>query len=593
MAALEEMAGVAITNWASTHTARPRSYYEPGTVAEVRQLVRQARESGRIIRAVGGAHSPNDCAMNADIMISLRKLNRLLAVDSASRTIQVEAGVTLRELNDILPEHGLALSNLGSISDQSVAGMLSTGTHGTGGRFGLLATFILELQLVLADGSVAVCNRRVEPSLFAAALCGLGALGIVTGAVIQCVPAFDLHVTETPDTLPAVLADLPRRIPSAPYYRFWWFPHTDRVMEWRARPTPPATASAAAAVTTRSRSGGLLGWIKGAASWLLDMGIGFHVLQAALYVGRWVKPLVPLVNSLWFRMLFNVRKERQDRSDRVFNINCLFQQHVDEWAIPVDQVPAALSALKDMLAATGHKAHYPIEVRFTAGDDIWLSPAYKRPTAFIGIIMYKPFGAEVEYQQYFLKYEEVSDVTDGNRCPPVSPPRLHPCAIAHSCALRSFLQIMASLGGRPHWAKDFGYRGDTDFGRVYPRWGEFKALRQRLDPTGVFVNPWLRRTLGLPGADQTASLLSVQPPVVAEPSDSSIVDCMGVVARCEAVSSLYAPAPGHSGSGSGSNNDGPHTGAGALPVPPPAEVLPATPFSFLKSTTTATSSTTA
>jgi L-gulonolactone oxidase len=411
--------GVRVTNWASTHTAAPQAFYEPTSVAEIQAVVRLARDTNRRVRVVGSAHSPNDCAMSNDIMITLKKFNKLLAVDKASRTVQAQSGIALRELNEQLPAHGLALPNLGSISDQSVAGMMSTGTHGTGAQFGVLATAILEVQLVLSDGSLAVCDGKARNAdLFHASLCGLGAVGVIVGVVLQCVEAFDLKAVQTSTTLDVVLNDLEDRIASVPYYRFWWFPHTNAtssgssssgsgprgsVVEWRAQPVAPHVQR-----RSISEANSLAGQWSDFKEWFIGSIIGFHLLQAVLFVALYVPALVPLINRLWFAMVFEGRSERVDRSDRVFNFNCLFQQHVDEWAVPVEHLSDALLALQSMIASRGYRVHFPIEVRVVAGDDAWLSPAYKRATAFIGIIMYKPYGFEVDYKDYFQGFEEVS-----------------------------------------------------------------------------------------------------------------------------------------------------------------------------------------
>jgi L-gulonolactone oxidase len=472
---LAPQSGMRITNWAATYTANPASFFEPASVEEVRAAVLGAAKAGRVVRAVGSACSPNDCAMSDDVMVSLRRMNRVLEVDRARRLVKVEGGATLASISAALEAHHLALPNLGSISDQTIAGCIATGTHGTGAREGVLATNIVQLEAVLSDGSVRVLSRdgvqaassspSPSPSssplpldgvdgadLFRAFLCSLGCLGIITGVVIQAVPAFDLRATERPDSFSSVLADLGARVASAPFYRFHWYPHTDHIKEWRAEPVEPR-AHRAPPPSAAARA-----W-----AWLRDVLFGFHLLQLALLVSLAVPALVPLINRVWRRAVNASKTEVVDRSDRVFNFNCLFQQHVDEWAVPVAHLPAVLSELRAAIDTCGFKAHFPVEVRFVAGDDIPLSPSYGHPTAWIGVIAYKPFGFEPEFKPYFAAFE----------------------------------RILAAHGGRPHWAKDFGLRGDAGFARAYPLWHHFKALRERVDPTGVFANAWARRTLGL------------------------------------------------------------------------------------------------
>jgi len=405
------------------------------------------------MRVVGSAHSPNACAMSDDSMVTLSRLSAVLSIDRASGLVRVQAGILVWRLTELLDEVGLALPNLGSISDQTLAGMISTGTHGTGAGLGCMATFIVELELVLADGSEVVCSLANQPDLFRAALCSVGVLGVITAMTLRTVPAFDLHAVESSCTLTDVLGNLPARVASAPWYKFVWFPHTTRVMEFRGTPCPPRLH--------RAPPPGLLARLS---SWLLDDIFGFRLLECALWVSLHVPSLVPLINKVWGSTRFEGSRERVDRSDRVFNINCLFKQHVDEWAIPVDALPCALRSLQELIEGGKIRAHFPVEVRFTAGDDIWLSPSYGRPTAWVGIIAYKPYGCESPYKAYF----------------------------------RAFEDMMGSLGGRPHFAKDFHWEGREHFAAAYERWDDFELLRAAVDPTGLFLNPWARRVLGLP-----------------------------------------------------------------------------------------------
>jgi L-gulonolactone oxidase len=160
--------------------------------------------------------------------------------------------------------------------------------------------------------------------LFHAALVSFGALGIITGMVVQCVRAFDLHAIETPSTLPTVLRDLKARIGSAPFYRFWWFPHSDGVMEWRGFEVAPNTRRPPALHPLQAAYWVRL--VRQAWEWVLFMGVGFHALQFALWLSIYLPLLVPAINRVWYWALFSWRKEVTDRSDRVFNFNCLFKQ---------------------------------------------------------------------------------------------------------------------------------------------------------------------------------------------------------------------------------------------------------------------------
>jgi L-gulonolactone oxidase len=320
--------GATVTNWAHTHSASPQALFEPRSIEETAAVLALARARRVSVRVIGGLHSPNDCAMTPGCIISLRRLSAVRSVDAASGRCVVDAGALVRDVNAALDAHGLALPNLGSISDQTVAGSMATGTHGTGAAHGVLASAVVRVWLLTARGELLALDARERPALFRAALCSLGLLGVVVRVEIQAVPAFHLHVSAAPTTLAAVRGDLARRAESAQYYRFWWFPHTDRVWEWRANavaPPPPAGS-------TRGGSGGLARRVRdalrGAAHWLVNDAFGFYALQGALWVAavtraRW---LVPHINALWGAVLFGRPQQSTVRSYDAFNFNCLFQQ---------------------------------------------------------------------------------------------------------------------------------------------------------------------------------------------------------------------------------------------------------------------------
>lgn len=331
-------------------------------------------------------------------------------------------------------------------------------------------------------------------------------LGVIVGVVFRAVPAFDIASVQTAATLDAVLADVPARAASAEYYRFWWFPHTDKALEWRGSKVPPGVHRRA--VGPWHSVVGVSNAVADARAWAVNTAFGFHALQFAYWLGLAVPALLPVISWLWQRVQFSAPVTRVERSDRQFNFNCLFKQHVDEWAIPLRELPAAMRALRRLTTDSDearpasppahpqgpsgrvgggdgsgggdawqrhrgggvaarrppYRVHFPVEVRFVAGDDAWLSPSPgPGPVAYVGVIMYKPFGCHVEYADYF----------------------------------RDFEAVMAAHGGRPHWAKDFHLAGDAGLGPRYARWAQFKALRGALDPGGVFLNPWARRVLGV------------------------------------------------------------------------------------------------
>jgi L-gulonolactone oxidase len=211
--------------------------------------------------------------------------------------------------------------------------------------------------------------------------------------------------------------------------------------------------------------GALRGAAAAARAWLWDRLLGYHALEAALWLSlRVPRLLVPAINAAWGAAMFSAPRAATVRSDAVggFTFDCLFQQHVSEWALPVAAVPAMLRELHALLGAGAPDlvAHFPLEVRFTAGDDLHLSPAHGRATAWVGTVAYKPYGVDLGgHVRCFDAFER--------------------CALRH--------------GGRPHWAKAFG--GAVPLRALYPKWDAFHALREALDPRGLFLNEWARDVL--------------------------------------------------------------------------------------------------
>lgn len=143
--------------------------------------------------------------------------------------VVAQGGVILQALHDCLTSHGLAMSNLGSISDQTIAGVITTATHGTGINFGVLSTMVLELNLMLADGSVVTCSDSDKPDLFKASLCGLGATGLILSAKLKVEPAFRLRDEQDTIAFEDFIDDFDGLVVSGEHTRFWWFVQTGLV----------------------------------------------------------------------------------------------------------------------------------------------------------------------------------------------------------------------------------------------------------------------------------------------------------------------------------------------------------------------------
>ena len=213
-------------NWAGNQQARPLAVHRPSTEGDLAAIVKQAAADGSTVKVVGRGHSFTAIALTEGHLVDLDRYDALLHVDTDRYQVTVQAGITLETLNLELDQRGLAMPNLGDIAYQTVAGAISTATHGTGATLRGLAAQVIGMRIVTGDGEVLACSAEVEPEVFHAARVGLGALGAISTVTLQVVPAFNLRVVEEPLRLDAVLADLDAHVDGNDHFEFFWVPHT-------------------------------------------------------------------------------------------------------------------------------------------------------------------------------------------------------------------------------------------------------------------------------------------------------------------------------------------------------------------------------
>ncbi|PVU98162.1 hypothetical protein BB561_000058 [Smittium simulii] len=437
-------------NWSKTFTCAPKLYLAPHNENQIIWIVNFAREHGLNLKAIGSKLSPSDIACTDGIMITMENFKRVLHVDHVHSRITVEAGLTLHELHEILTFWGLSFSSIGSVSEQTISGAISTAVHGTGINYGCFSSIVKDLCIIDGLGRRHYCSSVANKDLFDAARCSLGALGIITQLTLQCEPSFRLKAVQVPKKLDDILDNLSSTLASAEHVRFWWFPYTDDTVLWKANrtiePKNPLKES-----------------------FLTDKLYGFHYYQFQLFLSRMAPNRIPAITKEHYKNRFNKKIEWVDDSHKVFNFDCLFPQYVDEWAIPIENTAPVLRYLRKWIneehaKKDGVRVHFPVEVRFVQEDDVWLSPCYKQAICYIGVIMYRPYHLPVPYKKYWKAYED----------------------------------IVRSFGGRPHWAKAHQMYYD-DFAEQIPKFGEFQALRNACDPNNIFLNDYLKRHIVPPG----------------------------------------------------------------------------------------------
>ncbi|WP_420452025.1 D-arabinono-1,4-lactone oxidase [Ilumatobacter sp.] len=431
--------GVATRNWAGNQRCAPASVHEPVSTDEVASVVSAAAAEGRRVKVVGGGHSFTDIAMTDGTLISLDSMDRVIGVGGAEGfDVSVQAGIRLGALNDALAVRGLALPNLGDIDRQSIAGAISTATHGTGAGHGNLATTVVAMTLVVGDGSVRRIDEDTDPELLRVARVGLGALGVVTEVTLRCVPAFNLHAVETIEPLVDVVADFGRVMHGTDHVEFYWMPGARRCQVKRNTRT-----SAEADPPSR-------------ASYVKDKWIGENLAFGAVCrVGRRFPAAAPRIAKLI--MTGASERELIDRSDRVFCSPRRVRFLEMEYGVPFDAVPDALGRIAALVESLPFPPLFPIEVRASAGDDIALSTANGRASGWIAIHQY--VGAP--HEAYFQGVEN----------------------------------IMNDYNGRPHWGK-LHFQSSATLAHRYLEWDVFQRTRRELDPAGTFANAYTDRVLG-------------------------------------------------------------------------------------------------
>lgn len=425
------------TNWAGNQSCRPTAIHRPRSEAEVCEVVADAASRSETVKALGSGHSFTPAAVTNGHLVSLTGLSRLVDVDRASHRVTVEAGMTIADLNTVLHGLGYALPNLGDIAYQTISGAVSTATHGTGRLLGGIATRISGMRLVAGDGSVLEMDSSHHSGLLDAARVGVGALGIMTQVTLDVVPAFRLRAVEGAERLDTLLENLDGFVDSNDHFEFFWLPHTG----W--------------ALTKRNnRTDEPLDRPRPAKHWFDKTFLENYAFGAVCRLGRFRPSLIPRLATA---LPSTGQSTYVDDSYRIFASKRIVKFLEMEYAIPREHCAEALGRIRSMIDAKGHMVSFPVEVRFTAADEIPLSTAHGRETAYIAVHMYK--------------------------------------GMDHTAYFRDVAAIMADFQGRPHWGKMHDLTSQN-LSMLYPRWDDFMAARARLDPKRTFANAYTKRIFG-------------------------------------------------------------------------------------------------
>lgn len=425
--------GVVWKNWSHSVVARPKKIAKPKTLQQLITIVKQCAENNMSIRVVGAGHSFSPLVATSEVLLSLNHLSGIDHVNQEERLVTFWAGTKLKDAGKMLDEHGLAMENLGDINEQSIAGAISTGTHGTGVQFKSISNQVEGLTLLTARGELLEINRKENEAYFEAARLSLGMLGIIVKVTLKVVPAYILHAKSFRRSLAEGFSQLTTWKEKNRNFEFFWFPFTDIIQ-----------------VKT-----------------LNEVDNQFEPFYRQPFFSK-----VVMENGV-FKVLSEISRNIPGTSKLVSQISALgiptgesfnksYLQYVTprlvkfnemEYSIPEEHLETVILEFDRLINRENISVHFPIECRFVKGDTIWLSPSYERNSAYVGIHMYKG----MEFDRYFNIAEE----------------------------------IFLHYDGRPHWGKMHSLTYEQ-LKETYPKLDDFLQIRNELDPNGLFLNEYLR-----------------------------------------------------------------------------------------------------
>lgn len=427
-------------NFARTVVAHPAAIRSPRSIAELAQVLEQAADLEQPVRTVGAGHSFTPLAATDGILLNLDGFQGIEEVDALTHEVTFRAGTRLWQIPALLKPFNLALENMGDIDKQSVAGAISTGTHGTGLRFSGFSGTVTGVQLLLADGTHLRANAQENTELFEASRLGLGALGVLTHVRLRCVPHYMMRAEEIIEPIGLIAESFVERAREEDHLEFFWF---------------PGTGKAQVKINTRLDGQVPTEQPPAAARWLNDEVVSNGALQLLSSVSAALPKTTPALAKVACAAL--PESSRIAPWNEVFTSARRVRFTEMEYALPLANFDEAFARVRAYFKRSGTGVFFPVEVRTAAEDSTWLGTASGRQTAYIAVHRY----IRDQAPGYFAAMEE----------------------------------IFRSLGGRPHWGKEHTLQAG-ELAQLYPKFSDFTRVRQAADPEGRFLNPYLRSLLG-------------------------------------------------------------------------------------------------
>ncbi len=424
------------SNWSGSVQCTPKEILTPSSQEEILHIIRDCANQKSTIRVVGSGHSFTGLVGTQGTLISLDLYQGVDSTDAENNEATVLAGTKLKWLGETLLNNGLAQKNLGDIDVQSIAGAISTGTHGTGVTLGSVSTQILEITLLTAKGEILVCSENENKEIFKAAQVSLGTLGIISQIKLQLIPAYKLKYVKEKSNFDDCLNNLEKHKRENRNFEFYWFPHTNIVQTKKLNITNEEPIKSS--------------FMKYFNDIILE-NWAFKVLSELCRLFPSLCKTVSKISATAVSTGLDI-----NYSTKIYATPRLVKFQEMEYNLPAEKAVEALKEMRDCINAANFRVHFPIEVRFVKGDDMYLSPAYQRDSVYIAVHMYKG----MEYKTYFDAMET----------------------------------IFKKYNGRPHWGK-MHTRTAKELAQLYPMWNKFQEIRNQLDPNGLFMNDYTKKLM--------------------------------------------------------------------------------------------------
>jgi len=339
-AAAELPPGREWVNWVGNRSCTPPHFASVTDEDEVAELVAAASARGLGVRAAAAGHSFTPIVETDGLLLDMRGLQGVLAVDPDRRRATAWAGTRIRDFYRPLWNAGLALINQGDIDTQQIAGAVATATHGSGTRYTHLSGVVRRIRLVTASGEIRQMTEA-EPELLRAAQVAVGMLGVMTQLELEVTGAYRLkqHVELRP--WDEVLERWDELVDEHRHFGFFWLP---------------------------SAESGALYNLDGHGQVMVD--------QCYVKIYDEAAPDEPDDAA---------EGQRVDRCYRIYPMVYDANFHELEYFVPLAKAPDALQALRQLMLRSLPDSVYPMEVRTVGPDDAYLSPNYMTATAAISV----------------------------------------------------------------------------------------------------------------------------------------------------------------------------------------------------------------